>query len=153
MAKDDGSKSGIPGNGKRVSHILRSKLFDGRLLSSLIVLSLGEGLVFVSLACEWTSAVPIFSGLALIGLAKVIEVLTDQLRESFEVEKEIRKADPPSLQDERPARCQRCGRTCVGKENHLKGPLEGELEWLCVACYNIEGLYRHVKWKSSESEG
>jgi len=47
----------------------------------------------------------------------------------------------------KPDSCQKCGRICAEKDNFIRGPLEGRYEWLCGACYNIEGIFRTSKWK------
>lgn len=48
----------------------------------------------------------------------------------------------------KPNACQKCCRICIEKDNFLRGPLEGNFEWLCGACYNIEGMIRPIRWKN-----
>lgn len=47
-----------------------------------------------------------------------------------------------------PDRCAKCNRICVEKDNFLRGPLEGEYEWLCGRCYRIIGAIVPLKWKA-----
>ena len=43
--------------------------------------------------------------------------------------------------------CDRCHRLCVMKDDRLRGPLEGQYEYLCGRCARQEEMFRTLVWK------
>lgn len=46
--------------------------------------------------------------------------------------------------------CDRCHKLCVTKDDWLRGPLEGNYEYLCKDCAFMEGLVYPLKWKRND---
>jgi len=47
--------------------------------------------------------------------------------------------------------CDKCGKLCITKDDRLRGPLEGQYEYLCPRCaIQEEAVHFPLKYKKTE---
>ncbi len=45
--------------------------------------------------------------------------------------------------------CDKCGKLCITKDDHLRGPLEGRYEYLCSRCARSEEAVNFLQISST----